>query len=231
MAEEITIAFAPTVLAEQLIHLAWSAGTALRTLLTGADVLHRHPAAGLPFALVNNYGPTECTVVATSGRVHPAQGEGTPSIGRPIADTTALVLDESLQPVAPRDAGELCLAGTLVGRGYRNDPELTASRFVTPHRDSGPPLRVYRTGDQVRLLTTAMAFLGRLWRIKLRGFGSSLRSSLRSTAPVAWRRAPWWPAAGPTASPNSSRTSCPRRVRHPPRRSCATSSPHGCPTT
>ena len=78
VAEKITIAFAPTVLAEQLIHLAWPAGTALRTLLTGADVLHRRPAAGLPFALVNNYGPTECTVVATSGTVDPAQGDGHP---------------------------------------------------------------------------------------------------------------------------------------------------------
>jgi amino acid adenylation domain-containing protein len=172
VAKKITIAFAPTVLAEQLVHLAWPAGTTLRTLLTGADVLHRRPAAGLPFALVNNYGPTECTVVATSGTVGPAQGEDTPSIGRPIGDTTALVLDESLQPVAPGDAGELCLAGTLVGRGYRNDPDLTASRFVTLHRDSGPPLRVYRTGDQVRLLDNGeVAFLGRLDRqIKLRGF-------------------------------------------------------------
>ena len=63
-------------------------------------------------------------------------------------------------------------AGALVGRGYRNDPELTASRFVTLHRDSGPPLRVYRTGDQVRLLDNGeVAFLGRLDRqIKLRGF-------------------------------------------------------------
>jgi amino acid adenylation domain-containing protein len=172
VAEKITIAFAPTVLAEQLIHLAWPAGTALRTLLTGADVLHRRPAAGLPFALVNNYGPTECTVVATSGTVDPAQGDDTPSIGRPIGDTAALVLDGSLQPVAPGDAGELCLTGTLVGRGYRNDPELTASRFVTLHRDAGPPLRVYRTGDQVRLLDNGeVAFLGRLDRqIKLRGF-------------------------------------------------------------
>ena len=65
--QKITVSFAPTVLAEQLMSLSWPAETALRTLLTGADVLHRRPEGGLPFTVVNNYGPTECTVVATSG--------------------------------------------------------------------------------------------------------------------------------------------------------------------
>lgn len=171
VAERITVAFAPTVLAEQLIHLTWPAGTPLRTLLTGADVLHRRPAGGLPFTLVNNYGPTECTVVATSGAVGVAD-TGTPSIGRPIADTVALVLDDDLRPVAPGDEGELYLAGTLVGRGYRNDATLTASRFVTVRPDAGPPVRAYRTGDRVRLLDDGeLAFLGRRdSQIKLRGF-------------------------------------------------------------
>jgi amino acid adenylation domain-containing protein len=169
----ITISFAPTVLAEQLIHLRWPRGTALRTLLTGADVLHRRPDHGLPFVLVNNYGPTECTVVATSGHVEPsANGDSTPSIGRPIANTTALILDDSLRPVAPGESGELCLAGAHVGRGYRHDAELTASRFVTIQFEASPPLRIYRTGDIVRLLDSGeIAFLGRRDRqIKIRGF-------------------------------------------------------------
>jgi amino acid adenylation domain-containing protein len=173
VAEQITIGFVPTPLAEQIIHLRWPKETALRTLLTGADVLHRHPPAGLPFALVNNYGPTECTVVATSGTVAPsADVEGPPSIGRPIRNATALVLDVDLRPVPPGEAGELCLEGALVGRGYRNDPELTANRFVTLRPEFGPPLRVYRTGDRVRLLENgAIAFLGRLdQQIKIRGF-------------------------------------------------------------
>jgi amino acid adenylation domain-containing protein len=180
VAEEITVAFAPTVMAEQLIHFSWPAGTRLRTLLTGADVLHRRPPAGLPFSLVNNYGPTECTVVATSGLVDPepaARSDAdaaadTPSIGLPIVDTVALVLDDALAPVPVGEPGELCLGGTLVGRGYRNDPGLTASRFVTLDRDDGPPLRVYRTGDRVRLLPDGeIGFLGRLDRqVKLRGY-------------------------------------------------------------
>jgi amino acid adenylation domain-containing protein len=173
VAERITISFVPTVLAEQLLHTSWPTGTALRTLLTGADTLRRRPIAGLPFAFVNNYGPTECTVVATSGAVRPeTDSDGLPSIGRPILRTTALILDESLRPVRPGEIGELCLAGALVGRGYRNNPELTASRFVTYTPPVGQPLRIYRTGDRVRQLAGGdIAFLGRLdEQVKIRGY-------------------------------------------------------------
>ena len=69
LAERITVSFVPTVLAEYLIGLPWPADTALRYLLTGADTLQRFPGCHLPFTLVNNYGPTECTVVSTSGTV------------------------------------------------------------------------------------------------------------------------------------------------------------------
>jgi acyl carrier protein len=97
---------------------------------------------------------------------------GTPSIGRPIADTTALILDGELRPVPPHQPGELCLAGSLVGRGYRNDPELTADRFVTVPIEGRGTERVYRTGDQVRLLENGeIAYLGRLdSQLKIRGF-------------------------------------------------------------
>jgi amino acid adenylation domain-containing protein len=170
----ITIAFVPTVLAEQLLHSAWPERTALRYLLTGADTLHSRPPAGLPFALVNNYGPTECTVVATSGVVAAARdGDGwRPSIGRPIRNATALVLDAELRPVPRGTPGELCLAGRLVGRGYRNDPELTARAFVPVALGSAPPVRMYRTGDRVRMLDGGeLEYLGRLDdQIKIRGF-------------------------------------------------------------
>ena len=89
LSERITIGFVPTVLAEQMLHFSWPADSSLRVLLTGADTLRRRPVEGLPFVFVNNYGPTECTVVATSGVVLPdAANNGashrTPSIGRPI---------------------------------------------------------------------------------------------------------------------------------------------------
>jgi non-ribosomal peptide synthetase component F len=74
VAQGITISFLPTALAERMISLDWPPESALRVLLTGADTLRRRPAKGLPFDLVNNYGPTECTVVATSGKVQPSGG-------------------------------------------------------------------------------------------------------------------------------------------------------------
>jgi amino acid adenylation domain-containing protein len=173
VAQQITISFVPTVLAEQLLHTTWPAETALRTFLTGADTLHRRPAAGLPFVLVNNYGPTECTVVSTSGTVSPDGAEDQrPSIGRPIANATALILDENLCPVPTGETGELCMAGALVGRGYRNNPTLTAAKFVTYQPASGPAMRVYRTGDRARVLPDGeIAFLGRMDdQVKIRGY-------------------------------------------------------------
>jgi amino acid adenylation domain-containing protein len=173
VAEAITVSFIPTVLAEELIRTSWPAGTRLRFLLTGGDTLRRRPASGLPFAVVNNYGPTECTVVATSGIVS-AEGDANrpPSIGRPIANATALILDDSLRPVPPGDPGELCLSGALVGRGYRNRPELTERRFASYAGPSGELLRIYRTGDLVVQLSNGeIAFLGRLDdQIKIRGY-------------------------------------------------------------
>jgi non-ribosomal peptide synthetase component F len=69
--QRITISFAPTAMAESLIALDWPQEKSLRLLLTGADALHRYPPANLPFALVNNYGPTECTLVPTPDPVLP----------------------------------------------------------------------------------------------------------------------------------------------------------------
>lgn len=170
--QQITICFAPTVLAEQLLRATWPKNTALRWLLVGGDSLHRRPTIHLPFAVQNCYGPSECTVVSTSGRVAP-EGSDTPSIGRAIAHTIAVILDEHLRPVAAGEAGELCLGGPHVGRGYRNHPELTARQFVMHDPGDGTePIRIYRTGDRARLLENGeIAFLGRLDdQVKIRGY-------------------------------------------------------------
>jgi len=167
--EDITIAFVATPMAERLLTLPWPRGIRLRTLLTGADTLHHRPADGLPFALVNNYGPTECTVVATSCVVEPdPHADSLPGIGEAIAGATALVLDASGHPVADGVEGELYVGGAGVARGYRNRPDLTAERFV-----NGPDgARLYRTGDRVRRLPGGgLAFLGRLDdQVKIRGY-------------------------------------------------------------
>ena len=71
VAQRITLCFLPTPLAEIAMTLEWPSTTALRAMLTGGDRLHNYPPATLPFAVINNYGPAESTVVATSGRVLP----------------------------------------------------------------------------------------------------------------------------------------------------------------
>jgi amino acid adenylation domain-containing protein len=170
--EKITISFVPTALAEQLMRTSWPGETALRVLLTGGDVLRQRPSPDVPFVVVNNYGPTECTVVATSGIVTPSKnGSRPPSIGRPIANAYALILDDDLQPVPTGEPGELCIAGALLGRGYHKHPELTASQFVTYTSVTGEPVRIYRTRDRAKMLPNGdVEFLGRLdSQVKIRG--------------------------------------------------------------
>jgi amino acid adenylation domain-containing protein len=173
VAQGISISFLPTPLAERVMGLDWPPQTALRVLLTGGDVLHRYPPAGLPFRVVNNYGPTENTVVATSGEVVASARPGRlPSIGRPIANVQVHILDESMQPVPVGVVGEVYIGGAGLARGYLNRPELTAEKFVTtPSGDHGSE-RLYRTGDLARyLLDGSVDFLGRIdQQIKLRGF-------------------------------------------------------------
>jgi amino acid adenylation domain-containing protein len=173
VAQRITISFIPTPIAERLIDLPWPSGTALRTMLTGADTLHGYPTAGLPFVLVNNYGPTECTVVATSGAVHSRNStHQLPPIGRPIANTQIYILDESGKQVPTGTAGELHIGGMGVARGYRNRPELTAQRFIPNPFGTEPGERLFKTADLARLLPDGqIAFLGRVdEQVKVRGF-------------------------------------------------------------
>lgn len=169
----ITITFLPTALAESVIALEWPSTTPLRFLLTGADALHHYPSPTLPFALINNYGPTEATVVATFGRVLPnSQPDGPPSIGRPIDNTQIYLLDEHLRQVPIGEPGELYIGGAGLARGYLNRSELTAERFM-PHPFSNEPgARLYKSGDLARYLPNGqIAFLGRAdHQIKIRGY-------------------------------------------------------------
>jgi amino acid adenylation domain-containing protein len=162
-AQNITAAFVPTTLAEPMLAADWPRRTKLRYLFTGADTLHYRPSTSLPFPVVNNYGPTECTVVATSAIV-PAgpQSGGPPPIGSPIAHTQIYLLDEQQQPVAAGVTGEIYIGGAGVARGYRNRPDLTAERFLPNPFSPATDARMYRTGDLGSLLPNGqIAFRGR----------------------------------------------------------------------
>jgi amino acid adenylation domain-containing protein len=171
--KKISIAFMPTPLAEAALAEPWPEGMVLRALLTGGDKLKQRPPAGFACALVNHYGPTESTVVATCAVVgQRASANGTPSIGAPIANTQTYVLDRELRPVPVGVAGELFIGGESLARGYLRRPELTAEKFlrvVLPQ--DRRERRLYRTGDLVRWTPQGeLEFLGRLdGQVKVRG--------------------------------------------------------------
>ena len=171
--EQVSIGFVPTPLAELLITTEWPAATKLRFLLTGGDTLHVFPRPELPFTVINNYGPTECTVVATSGVMPTRATDGTlPSIGKAISNTAIHILDSEGNPVSPGWPGELCIGGRGVGRGYRNRPAATAERFVADPFSSEAGARLYRTGDLASMLPNGeICFRGRIDnQVKVRGY-------------------------------------------------------------
>jgi amino acid adenylation domain-containing protein len=173
IARGITITFLPTPLAERVIALPWPSDVPLRFLLTGGDALRHYPSPALPFALINNYGPSENTVVATSGQIYPnAIAESLPPLGWPIANTTIRILDEDLQLVPDGEAGELCIGGASLARGYLGRPDLTAERFIRDPFSPDPAARLYRTGDLARFLPDGqLEFLGRSDdQVKIRGY-------------------------------------------------------------
>jgi acyl carrier protein len=169
----ITVSFVPTPVTELLLGAEWEEATPLRVLLTGGDQLHRY-SGDVPFTVVNHYGPTEATVLVTSGVV-PRRGrvEGElPGIGKPIANTQVYVLHEQ-QQVAPLGVvGELYLGGAGVGRGYLRRAELTAERFVPDNVSGRSGARLYRTGDLGRYRSDGeLEYLGRVdEQVKIRGF-------------------------------------------------------------
>ncbi|MDR2280968.1 MAG: amino acid adenylation domain-containing protein, partial [Gordonia sp. (in: high G+C Gram-positive bacteria)] len=147
----------------------------------------------------NLYGPTEYTINALGADVADSTVS---SVGRPIFNTRAHILDSSLHPVLPQVAGELYLAGAGMARGYQDQPALTADRFVSCPWGDGE--RMYRTGDLARWRTDgSIEYLGRADdQVKIRGFRIELgevanvllESDLVAQATVVVRDA----ASGPT---------------------------------
>lgn len=133
------------------------------------DLVQAHYGRLPDVALYNEYGPAENSVCSTATLL--AAGDPCVLIGRPVDNTAAFVVkdDETLAEVG--DTGELFLAGEGLARGYFGDPDLTAEKFPVWRTPDGQPLRIYRSGDIVRLHEAGnLQFVGRRDRqVKIRG--------------------------------------------------------------
>ena len=160
----ITWTFLPTQLGEAFMREPCTTG--LRWLVVGGDRLRK--VAPVAFGVINEYGPTEFTVSATTFLVD-AQSENIP-IGKPNPNTKVFVLDPRGELCPPGVAGELCLVGAGLARGYIGAPELTEKKFVA-HALAGTG-KMYKTGDLGRYRDDGnLEFLGRIdSQVKIRGF-------------------------------------------------------------
>ena len=169
----------------QLMFVEESAGEAerlnLRLVIFGGEALE--PQTLRPWVerygderpqLVNMYGITETTVHVTYRRIRMADLESghRSVIGDAILDLQVYVLDQYQQPVPLGVAGELCVAGDGLARGYLHQPELTAERFLPDPFGSSAGARLYRSGDLARQLSDSeIEYLGRIdQQVKIRGF-------------------------------------------------------------
>jgi amino acid adenylation domain-containing protein len=156
-----------------LLAAGWQGDTRLK-ILCGGEALEQGLAEALLVRcdeLWNMYGPTETTIWSAAYPVRQLGAEAIP-VGRPIRNTTFYVLDETGQPAPEGVVGELWIGGEGLARGYLNQPDLTAERFVPcPWVGSGE-MRMYRTGDLVRYRSDGtLGFYGRAdHQVKLRGF-------------------------------------------------------------
>ncbi|GJG89259.1 hypothetical protein tb265_44400 [Gemmatimonadetes bacterium T265] len=146
----------------------------VRTVNLAGEPLHtalvdRIYALGTVERVYDLYGPSEDTTYSTYTLRRPGARA---TIGRPVANTRAYVLDPLDQPVPVGAPGELYLGGAGLARGYHARPELTAERFVPDPFDGPSDARLYRTGDRVRWLADGtLEYLGRLdFQVKVRGF-------------------------------------------------------------
>jgi acyl-coenzyme A synthetase/AMP-(fatty) acid ligase/acyl carrier protein len=171
---EIGTMWLSSPLFNQLVEADVEVFSGLRNFLVGGDVLspvHINKLRGrFPrLNVINGYGPTENTTFSTTCLIDKEYWKSIP-IGSPIANSTAYVLDgrHHLQPVEV--PGELCVGGDGLSRGYFNDPELTARKFVSNPSVKGE--KIYKTGDLVRWLPDGkIEFLGRIDRqVKIRGY-------------------------------------------------------------
>ena len=164
------------LLDEPAFGVAAGAGGSMRLVSCGGEELRRETVDRFRMALTaelyNLYGPTESAVDVTWWPCGRTGGRQLVPIGRPCSNNRALVLDAAWQPAPAGVAGELCVAGANLARGYFGRPELTAERFIPDPSGAAPGARLYRTGDLARWLADGtLQFLGRRdHQVKVRGY-------------------------------------------------------------
>ncbi|MEI6411069.1 MAG: amino acid adenylation domain-containing protein [Bacteroidota bacterium] len=145
----------------------------VKTIITGGDAADKSDVVhySRKHKYLNSYGPTECTIAVSTYLAEPDRLDEINSIpiGKPNANTEILILDENQQLVPVGIAGELCVSGVCLARGYLNNPELTAEKF-RPHPFKTGEL-MYKTGDLARWMPDGnIEFLGRKdFQLKIRG--------------------------------------------------------------
>lgn len=174
----ITSGFFTVSLFSRLIETDPEALRQVRNLIVGGEnvpeALFARAAAVMDFRhLVNGYGPTENTTFSCCHRLSEPPVAGRPiPIGRPIANSTAYVLDAQSRPVPMGVIGEIFVGGDGLARGYLNDPELNERKFVANPFSGVSGARLYRTGDLGRVLPDGnIVYVGRDDdQVKIRGF-------------------------------------------------------------
>jgi amino acid adenylation domain-containing protein len=152
----------------------------LRILKVGGEKVKTLPNKLFPFDIVNIYGPTEVSVDSFFSKLysispkpcHHFSNLAAPPIGRPIHNLQAYIIDKHMQPVPIGVIGEICISGTGVGRGYLNNPQLTAEKFINNPFSHAENYTLYKTGDLGRYLSDGnIEFVRRADdQVKIRGF-------------------------------------------------------------
>ena len=172
----------PYVTLQYLTKTAQAAGRylpSLNEIITGGELLKITPPIRDFFrerpdcTLVNVYGPTETSILVTTLRLKgdASQWLDIPTIGSPIENTDIFILNDELHEVSEGEVGEICIAGVCVSKGYLNQEQLTAARYVNWKDNDGRAYRIYRSGDLGRRRPDGqIEFHGRVDnQIKIRG--------------------------------------------------------------
>ncbi len=151
-AHEVTANCLPTALFNRLVEHDPTSVAGYRTLLVGGEAMSsEHARKALPHmegVLINAYGPTENTTLATTHQVtHVPEGARSVPIGVPVSNSTVVILDDALNPVPAGVKGEIYIGGTGLAKGYLHDPGRTQERFIDNPFPELEGERLYRSGD------------------------------------------------------------------------------------